>query len=556
MRILQNHVDFIEYEPIEKEIKIAETVEKKKYRFEDGLVLFTCVEEGDNEKVAQKVVKELKEFLEKVRVNKILIYPYAHLSQNLAEPKKALELLKKMEEYAKKLKIEVSRAPFGWNKKFTLSIKPHPLAEMFRVYTPEKDVRIEEKVKRVGKKPAIPTEKLPEHDHRILGPKLGLFTFSEFGPGVAFFHHHGMTLRNILIDFWRREHKKRGYLEINTPILLSEEIWKISGHWDHYKDLMFFTSGEEIDYALKPMNCPGAILVFKSASRSYKDLPLRLAELGLVSRNELSGVLTGLFRMRVFTQDDAHIFVTEEQIEDEISEIIRLIDYFYKIFNFPYRVKLSTRPEKFMGSKEVWDKAEDSLKKALNKNKIKYEIDPGEGAFYGPKIDFHIKDSLGREWQLATIQLDFLMPERFDVSYVGKDGKLHRPVIIHRVIYGSIERFIGILVEHYQGKFPLWLSPIQLRILPISQENLKYAKKIAKEVEESGLRVDLDIEGTIEYRIRNAQLQKIPYMIIVGKREEKNETIAVRNREGKVKYDVKLEDFIKQTQKEIKKFLG
>ncbi len=552
MKVLQQHVDFIEYEPIEKEIRYAEDIEKKKYKVENCLVLFTCVEEDDNENLVKEAVKEIVESSNKLKVKKILIYPYAHLSQNLADPEIALNLLIKMEEEIKKKKLEVYRAPFGWNKKFTLSLKAHPLAETLRVYSAKKTKEIYEKVKRVGKKPSIQSEKLSENDHRILGPKLELFMFSEFGPGTVFFFDKGVILRNILIDFWRKEHKKRGYLEIITPILLNRDIWKISGHEENYKDLMFFTSGEDVDYALKPMNCPGAILVFKSSTRSYKDLPLRLAELGLVSRNELSGVLAGLFRMRTFTQDDAHIFVDKENIEEEISRVIELIDYFYKIFGFSYSVELSTKPEKYIGSDEIWELAEKSLANAMKKNKIKYKINKGEGAFYGPKIDFHIKDSLNRSWQLATVQLDFFMPERFDLNYIGKDGKLHRPVIIHRVIYGSIERFIGILVEHYQGKFPVWLSPIQVRVLPISEKTISYSKKIVENLEKNQIRVDYDFEGTIEYRIRKAQNFKIPYMIILGEKEEKSNTITVRSREGKIDYQVKFEDFLEKIKSESK----
>jgi threonyl-tRNA synthetase len=556
MKILQLHADWIEYTPIEKEIGLAEETEKKSYRLDDVLVLFTSIEKNDNESLVKKAIDDVKEFLGKIGCNKILIYPFAHLSNNLAKPQEALNILRKMEEYAKKLNIETYKAPFGWNKKLSLSIKGHPLAEQSRVYVAEEEkVDIEEAVKRLGKRPAIEQEKLGENDHRIIGQNLDLYSFHEVSPGMPFFHHKGKILWNILEQFSRKVQLERGYQEVKTPLILNKSLWLISGHWEHYKENMFFTSTEDGEFAIKPMNCPGAILIFKTKIRSYKELPIRLAEFGLVHRNELSGVLSGLFRVRALTQDDAHIFVTEDQLEEELVNLIDLVDYFYKIFNFEYHVELSTRPEKFMGKKELWDKAEEALKNALEKKNMNYKLNPGEGAFYGPKIDFHIKDSLGRSWQLATIQVDFQMPERFDVNYIGKDGKQHKAIIIHRAIYGSLERFIGILVEHYQGKFPLWLSPVQVRVLPISDENLGYARKVLEILKENEIRAEMDEENrTIEYKIREAQLQKIPLMVIVGKKEEQSNTIAVREREGKVTYGVKLEDLINKIKEDVKNF--
>ncbi|MBI2583105.1 MAG: threonine--tRNA ligase [Candidatus Aenigmarchaeota archaeon] len=561
MRILQTHVDWIEYEPLEKEIKGAESVERKKHRLEDALVLFTCVEKGDKEGIAEKVIGDAKEFLKKIKANVILIYPFAHLSANLAKPADAIKIIKAMEEEAKKNKIEVHRAPFGWNKKLALSVKGHPLAEQSRVYgaaegkAGKESAGIKSTVQRLGKRPTIEAEKLSDSDHRIIGQNLDLYSFHEVAPGMVFFHHKGMIIRNILEQFSRKIQLERGYQELKTPLVMSKAIWQISGHWEHYKDNMFFTTVDEDDYAVKPMNCPGAILVFKTRSRSYKDLPLRLAEFGLVHRNELSGVLSGLFRVRALTQDDAHLFVREDQLEDELAKAVELVDYFYKTFGFEYRVELSTRPEKSMGDRKLWDKAERALENALKEKKLKYKVNAGEGSFYGPKIDFHIKDSLGRFWQLATIQADFQMPERFDVSYVGEDGKNHRPVIIHRAIYGSLERFIGILVEHYQGKFPLWLAPVQVKILPISDENRDYAEGILEKLKEAGIRTELDEQShTIQYKIREAQLQKIPFMIITGGKEEEKGTIAVRTREGKVEYGVKVEDFVKRIKEDVEKF--
>ncbi|MBI2543041.1 MAG: threonine--tRNA ligase [Candidatus Aenigmarchaeota archaeon] len=457
-----------------------------------------------------------------------------------------------MEAHAKKLKIETYRAPFGWTKALHIKIKGHPLAETAKIYTAEDSKTEVKPVLRKTKLPKVKEETLSENDHRIIGKQLDLYSFHEVGPGMVFWHNKGMTIRNALIDLWRKEQQRRDYQEINTPIVLDKTLWEISGHWDHFRENMFFTHLEDRDFALKPMNCPGAILVFKNTSRSYKDLPLRLAELGTVNRNELSGVLSGLFRLRTFTQDDAHIFVTQDQLIDEIDNVVDLIDYFYRTFGFEYHVELSTRPEKAMGSEEVWRDAESALKKALEKKKLKFKVNPGDGAFYGPKIDFHIKDSLGRTWQCATVQVDFMMPERFDLNYVGEDGKDHRPIIIHRVIYGSIERFIGILVEHYQGKFPVWLAPVQVGVLSISEDNVRYAKSVEKKLAENGIRVVADYESrTIQYKIRNSQLQKIPFAIVIGKKEEQNKTIAVRTNDGKVKYGVKLETFVKDVKKEI-----
>jgi len=556
MRILQMHADWIEYEPIKKEISLAEEAEKKKYRIEEVLVLFASVEDGDNEKIAAKAVEEVKGFLEKMKIDKLLIYPFAHLSSNLAKPEDALKIVKEMESEAKKLKIEVYRAPFGWNKALAIKVKAHPLAEQSKVFS-SSEQKVAAKVQREIKNPLSLIKRsdfagISEKDHRIIGEQLDLFSFQEVAPGMVFLHPKGVILRDILVDFWKQEHKKGGYQEISAPILLNNAVWKVSGHMDHYKENMFFSEIEGQGFGLKPMNCASAILVFKSKSRSYRNLPLRISELGLVHRNELSGVLSGLFRVRAFIQDDAHIFVDEKHLEQEIISIIKLVKYFYDVFGFEYSFELSGRPESAMGDPKLWSKAEAILENVLDSLKIKYKKNPSEGAFYGPKVDFHIKDSMEREWQLATVQVDFFMPERFNAKFIGEDGKEHAPIMIHRVIYGALERFIGILVEHYQGKFPLWLSPVQVRILSISDDNVKYAKEIAEELQKNEIRIEDDFEAhKIEYKIREAQLQKIPYMIIIGKKEEQSKSIAVRDREGKVKYKVKLKDFIKQLKKEI-----
>ncbi len=381
------------------------------------------------------------------------------------------------------------------------------------------------------KKFLIIREEAKKRDHRKLGKELNLFMISPEGQGFPFFLPNGMIIRDKLIDFWRKEHKKAGYVEIKTPMILSKDLWVRSGHWEHYKENMYITVIDDVEHAIKPMNCPGGMLVYKNSLHSYRDLPERVSELGLVHRHELSGTLHGLMRVRCFTQDDAHIFMTKEQIESEILGVIKLIDKFYSTFGFEYFIELSTRPKDSMGTDEQWEKATEGLKAALEHSARKYKINEGDGAFYGPKIDFHLKDSIGRTWQCGTIQLDFNLPERFDLTYVGEDGLKHRPVMIHRVIFGSVERFIGILTEHFAGDFPLWLAPVQAIVLPISEEYLNYAKDVYNQLVSKDIRVKLDSSNEkIGKKIRQAELNKIPYMLIVGKKEKSNNTVNVRTR--------------------------
>ena len=395
-------------------------------------------------------------------------------------------------------------------------------------------------------------EEAKKRDHRKLGRDLDLFDIYDEGPGFPFFLPKGMILRNQLEAFWREEHTKNGYEEIRTPIILSEELWHRSGHWDHYKDNMYTTKIDDAPYAIKPMNCPGGMLVYKRKLHSYRDLPERVAELGLVHRHELSGALHGLMRVRCFTQDDAHIFMMPEQIESEILGVMNLIDSFYKVFGFEYSLELSTRPKDSMGTDEQWEMATNGLKKALEKNGKPYEINEGDGAFYGPKIDFHLRDSIGRTWQCGTIQLDFQMPERFDLTYTGADGEKHRPVMIHRVIFGSIERFIGILTEHYAGAFPMWLAPVQVKVLPISDSTQEYTKKVTDALTAASLRAELDTRNEkIGYKIREAQLQKIPYMIVVGEKEMQSGNIAVRGRKDGDLGTMELQAFIRKATEEV-----
>ena len=396
-------------------------------------------------------------------------------------------------------------------------------------------------------------EEAKKRDHRKIGRELDLFSLQDVGPGFPFFHPKGMVLRNELEDFWRKEHVKRNYEEIKTPIILNEELWHQSGHWDHYKENMYFTKIDDEDYAIKPMNCPGSIMMYKRKMHSYRDLPIRMGELGLVHRHELSGALHGLMRVRCFTQDDAHIFMLPEQIKEEIIGVIEFVDYVYNIFGFKYHIELSTRPEDSMGTDEEWNLAINALKEALEEKELSYKINEGDGAFYGPKIDFHLEDCIGRTWQCGTIQLDFQMPQRFDIEYIGADGEKHRPIMIHRVIFGSIERFIGILIEHYAGKFPAWLAPVQVKILPITDKHHEYALKVRDEMFANGLRVEVDTRSEkIGYKIREAQLSQVPYMLIVGDKEIEDNAVAVRSRDRGELGAIAVDTFIQDILEEVK----
>jgi len=399
-------------------------------------------------------------------------------------------------------------------------------------------------------------EEAKKRDHKKLGKELELFMMSPEGPGFPFFLPKGMVLRNILEDYWRKIHTEAGYVEIKTPVILNEELWHRSGHWDHYKENMYTTKIDEVDFGVKPMNCPGGMIVYKSKLHSYKELPIRAGELGLVHRHEKSGQLNGLFRVRCFTQDDAHIFCLPEQIEEEVKGVMKLVDEVYGKFGFEYTIELSTRPEDSMGSDEMWATAENALKEVLESVNREYVINEGDGAFYGPKIDFHIKDCLGREWQCGTIQLDFQMPERFDLTYIGEDGEKHRPVMLHRVIFGSIERFIGIITEHFAGAFPAWLAPVQVKVMPITSGQIEYAKDVVEKLKSEGIRVEIDArEEKIGYKIREAQLQKVPYMLILGAKEVEADSVGVRARKDGDIGAMKLDAFIEKIKEEVKNFV-
>jgi threonyl-tRNA synthetase len=561
MKILCLHADYIKFKALKKALKKIQDIseeEKKEKLIKEVLVVLTAVEKNDSDvkNVVLKTVEEIKKIAEQINVKNVVLYPYAHLSSELGSPDLAVKIL---EESKKELEKEfsVSKAPFGYYKEFEIKVKGHPLSELSR----EIKIKGEENEKydfkqllREISKSKLDSSKLKTNDHRILGNQMDLYSFNETAPGMVFWHSNGLIIKNELINFWREIHRIADYSEISTPQILDKKLWQISGHWEKYKENIFLTNYEKRDFAVKPMNCPGGMLVYKNKTKSYRDLPLRVGELGIVHRQELSGVLGGLFRVIQFTQDDAHIFCNEKQVEEEIFKIMDLIDLVYKKFGFSYFVELSTRPEKRIGEEKLWDIAEDSLKNTLEKKKMDYKINKGDGAFYGPKIDFHLKDSLNRTWQCATIQLDFAMPERFELEYTDKDNKKKRPIMLHRVIYGSLERFIGILIEHYNGRLPTWLAPIQARVLNFTDRNQDYAKKIFELLKQKipSLRIDYDFKNcSVASKVKDAELMKIPYIIVAGDKEEEKKTIAIRKKGDKKIESFSVEEFAEILKKEI-----
>jgi len=558
VRALQLDVEKIGYRMIKPEASIYEDVEKKEVEVTNALAILVSIEKGDTENEANELVKETIKFAKQQKLSRIVLYPYAHLSDNLEKPDMALELFKYMRENAaKEFDGEVIYAPFGWNKQLSLNIKGHPLAEQSKMYgqkAAEKNLAVVEKKKRVDLSIVKKSDwsGLPPTDHRTIGEKLDLFSFQEVSPGMVYWHNNGLIIYKELIRYIREKLDENDYLEISTPALANIALWYVSGHIDHYKDNMFMMDSDGEDLGLKPMNCPSTIMIYKSKRWSYKNLPLRLADFDKLYRNEISGALTGLLRVREITQDDAHIFVAENQLEDELVSLLKLVDEFYKKFELRYMAKLSTMPDNHLGSDELWDKAILHLKNALERNSIKYEIKEKEGAFYGPKIDIDVRDSMDREWQCATIQLDYQLPKRFDLTYTGDDGKEYTPVIIHRVIYGSLERFIGVLTEHVKGKFPTWMSPSQVSIIPISDKSSDYASMITKKLREKRIRANFDdSDKTLDYKIRDAKLHEVPYTIIVGAKEMEKNTISIRDREGKQIQNVELKKFMEKLKEEI-----
>jgi len=566
MKILTIHADYIKILPKEKAIKSAEPFDKKEIEVKECLVVFTAVEKRDQpnlDEISKKLTDEILLITEQVKTKSVVLYPYAHLSSDLANPEFAGDVLKKTETLLKK-KCKVTHAPFGWYKAFEIKCKGHPLSELSREIILNSEIKPKQIEKQIDSskllkeiaRSKVDTTNLKENDHRIIGQKLDLFSFNEVAPGMVLWHNNGFIIYNALVDYWREEHRKAKYQEVKTPQIMDSKLWKVSGHWDKYKENNFTTLYEERPFLIKPMNCPGGMLVYKANTRSYKDFPLRLSEMGVVHRTELSGVLSGMFRVIQFTQDDAHIFCSDEkQAEQEIINVAEMVMAFYKKFNLEFdHVELCTRPEKRIGTDKNWDSAEHLLEIALKKIKIKYIIKKGDGAFYGPKIDFHVKDSLGRTWQLSTIQLDFSLPERFELEYIGNDGKPHRPIMLHRVIYGSLERFIAILLEHTKGALPFWLSPIQVRVINFTDRNTESCQKLIQDLQSEipSLRIDADFrQSIVNDKIRDSEMQKIPYTIVLGDKEEQNHTLAIRARGAKPVFGIKKETFVKELKEKI-----
>ncbi|MBS3076370.1 threonine--tRNA ligase [Candidatus Pacearchaeota archaeon] len=563
MKTLNLHTDYIKFKPLKKALKSVEDLsdlEKEEKHVENALAVLTAVEKGDEnvEGVVGELINSIKDIAKQLDVSNIVLYPYAHLSSDLAPPNVAIEVLNLAEKLLKKENFNVHKAPFGYYKEFEMKVKGHPLSELSRNIK-VKGNEVEEKYNpqqllREISKSKLDTSKLKENDHRILGKQMDLYSFNEVAPGMVFWHNNGLIIRNELINFWREEHKKNGYQEISTPQILDKKLWQISGHWEKYKDNIFLTEYEKREFAVKPMNCPGGMLIFKNSPKSYKELPLRVGELGVVHRQELSGVLGGLFRVIQFTQDDAHIYCDEKSVEEELKKVIDLIGVFYKKFNLSYRVEVSTRPEKRIGDDKMWDLAESILKKVVKSKKLDYKINEGDGAFYGPKIDFHVKDSLGREWQCATLQLDFAMPERFELEYTDEDNKKKRPIMLHRTVYGSLERFIGILIEHTNGRLPTWLAPMQVRVLNFTERNENYAKEVIKKLGDGipNLRIDTDFRNnTVPSKVKEAELMKVPYVIVVGDKEEKEKSLAVRIRGSNKIQNFGVDEFVEKLRNEI-----
>jgi threonyl-tRNA synthetase len=565
MKTLNLHCDYIRWKGLRKALKNIEDIIPNQVlegESKDCLVVLIAVEKGDSINSIKELIDSIKKIAAEVKTKNIVIYPYAHLSSNLGNPTTAIEILNKVATSLKGFKV--STAPFGYYKEFELKVKGHPLAELSREFVQKGDKKSGEdlsdnevsRLLREISKAKLDTSKLKENDHRIIGNKMGLWSFNNVAPGMVFWHPKGLHIKNRLIEFWREVHRRDKYEEISTPQIMDSKIWKVSGHWDKYKENNFVTGYENRPFLAKPMNCPGGMVVYKASPKSYKDLPLRIGELGLVHRVELSGVLSGLFRLIQFTQDDAHIFCKDNnQVKKEIIGITNLIKEFYQLFGLKFdHIELSTRPEKRIGSDKDWTASEKLLEEVLKEQKIKYKINKGEGAFYGPKIDFHVKDSLGRTWQCSTIQLDMALPERFNLIYNDEKAKERRPIMLHRVIYGSIERFLAIITEHLDGKFPLWISPNQVKVISLNDSTNDYSKKIYQRLFDEGLETELDLRNeSIGKKARDAQIQRFNYIVTAGEREKSTGKIAVRKRDSKNIKEMTIDNFIKQVKKEISK---
>lgn len=563
MKTLNLHCDYIKFKALKKALKQIEEISPNQElvgESKECLVVLTAIEKNDNTKESiELLIKDIENILSQLQTKNIVLYPYAHLSKNLGNPQIAIEILEKTYSILKE-KYNVIKAPFGYYKQFELKVKGHPLSELSREINinEEKQEEISEKLREQFlkdiSKSKLDTSKLKENDHRIIGKKMDLWSFNPVAPGMVFWHNKGLKIKNNLIKLWRELHREANYQEISTPQVMDRKLWEISGHWSKYGENNFKTNYEGRDFIVKPMNCPGGMLVYKTSPKSYKDLPLRVGEIGTVHRVELSGVLAGLFRVIQFNQDDAHIFCTEEQLEKEVKGIIELINKTFSYFKLEFdHVELSTRPEKRIGNDKIWDLSEKALENILIKTKMKYTINKGDGAFYGPKIDFHLKDSLNRTWQCSTIQLDMALPERFDLTYTDESGNEKRPIMLHRVIYGSIERFIGIITEHLNGKYPLWLSPNQIKVLTLNDNTKEYANQIYKKLFDEGFEVEIDERNeTMNKKVRDAQIQRYNYILTIGEKELKESKIAIKKRDEKEIQIISIEEFIKIIKEEIK----
>jgi threonyl-tRNA synthetase len=556
MRVLQLDVDRIAYQLIKPESSVYEQSEDKSVSIDDAVAMLISIESGDNDGIAAKAVDDTVDYMRKNKRQRLVVYPFAHLSNDLAKPDAAMRLIALMADKAR-ASVEVKKAPFGWNKKLSIDIKGHPLAEQARSYG---DAAAAAATKRMHERPRVNTaivrksdwSGLPESDHRTIGERLDLYSFQEVSPAMVYWHPNGYVIYKQLVAFIREKEDAYGYREISTPDLANMALWHMSGHDEHYRDNMFHFESQLGEVGLKPMNCPSSILIYKSRKWSYRELPFRTATFDKLFRSELSGVASGLFRVKELTQDDGHIFVREDQVEAELTGVINMVREVYGTFGLKFTAKLSTMPDDHAGDDVVWEKATAQLKSVLKANGMEYELKEKEGSFYAPKIDFDVFDSQGRAWQCATIQLDYQMPLKFGIEYTGEDGKAHMPVIIHRAILGSMERFIGVMVEHYQGKFPVWLAPVQARVITISEQSSDYARGVFGKLKAAGIRAEIDDgDRTLEYKVRDAQMQKIPYMIVIGKREAEGSAITVRDRNGKQKPGMRLDDFVQVLKAQI-----
>lgn len=566
MKTLNLHCDYINFKALKPALKSIEEIapnQNMEGDVKECLVVMTAVEKTDSLEIVPQFVESIKKIASDVKAENIVLYPYAHLSSNLGKPSLAVEILN---ESAKKLSdYNITQAPFGYYKTFELKVKGHPLSELSRELIiegneVEADISEEERKRllRTVSRAKLDTSKLKDNDHRILGSKMDLWSFNNVAPGMVFWHSKGLHIKNKLIEFWREMHRKSGYQEISTPQIMDRKLWEISGHWKLYKDNMFTTKYENRDFAVKPMNCPGGMLVYKTTPKTYKDLPLRVGELGNVHRQELSGTLAGLFRVIQFTQDDAHIFCNKEQLHGEIVGVVNLFrdvisTFGFKDFRFSLSVRSEEKKDKYLGEDEVWEESERALTEGLDSLGIKFERMEGEAKFYGPSLDLLIKDSLGREWQCATLQLDFALPKRFNVTYIDEDSKEKTPFMLHRVVLGSFERFIGVLTENCNGKFPLWISPNQIKVMTLNDEVKDYAREVYQKLFDAGFEVELnDKNESMGKKAREAQIQRFNYLVTVGETEQRDGKIAVKVRDGKDIVTMDLGEFISKISEEVK----